>query len=500
MRSTTPVLMDLFDGFREAHGFYQITGEESGKKIGKAMTVRKTVTVEKWEAHLDGKQGLGLIPITYNNTVKWGAIDIDDYRVDFAKVCKTIGESNLPLVPCRSKSGGLHLFLFLTTFAPAASVQGKLKEMAAAIGHGGVEIFPKQTEILAERGDLGQWINMPYFDETRTNRFALDAKGTGIDLDAFIKIACERRITPECLEQLSMDPPEALKDGPPCLQHLITKGFPNGTRNNGLFNLGVYAKKSDPDNWTKILDSLNKAHLHPPLTSAEVLGVVKSLNKKEYYYSCNQPPIKDHCNKSKCRGCKYGIGQGAGLPVMTTLSKLCTVPPIWFIDVEGGGRLALSTEELQSPLSFQRRCMEALNKMPPILKREVWGDIISKLMDSVSLIEMPIDATPAGQFKEHLELFCTGRSQAKMPEEILLGKPWPFEDKHIFRLKDLIAFLQRNHFSILETNVITKMLRDEGAEPTVIVIKQRGVALWKIKKFENLGAIAPITPEKKEAY
>lgn len=500
MRASTPVLMDLFDGFREAHGTYQTTGEENGKKIGKAFTVRKTVTVEKWEAHLDGKQGIGIIPITYQNTVKWGAIDIDDYKTDFPRICRAITESNLPLVPCRSKSGGLHLFLFLTTFAPASLVQDKLKEIAAAIGHGGVEIFPKQTQILAERGDLGQWVNMPYFDDSHTNRFALDEYGNGVGLEEFIRIAGERRITPEALQELVVSPPDALRDGPPCLQLLIKNGFPKGTRNNGLFALGVYAKKKDPDNWVKELDHLNKVYMVPPLTSAEVQGVVKSLGKKEYFYACEQPPLKDYCNKSKCRTCKYGIGTGAGLPVMTTLTKLCTVPPTWFMDVEGGGRLALSTDELQSPLLFQRRCMEALNKMPPILKRDAWGDLISKLMENVQFIEMPIDTTPAGQFREHLEVFCTGRSQARLPEEILLGKPYLLDGWHIFRIKDLLSFLQRNKFVDTEVHMVTRMLRDEGGEPLVMSIRQRGIALWKVKQFDGVGKLEPIRPERNEAY
>jgi hypothetical protein len=58
---------------------------------------------------------------------------------------------------------------------------------------------------------------------------------------------------------------ERLKDGPPCLQVLLRQGFPEGTRNNGLFNLGVYLRKAYPDDWeTKILE-YNQAIMDPPL-------------------------------------------------------------------------------------------------------------------------------------------------------------------------------------------------------------------------------------------
>ena len=38
-------------------------------------------------------------------------------------------------------------------------------------------------------------------------------------------------------------------DGPPCLQVLTTQGFPEGTRNNGLFNIGIFYRMSNPDDW-----------------------------------------------------------------------------------------------------------------------------------------------------------------------------------------------------------------------------------------------------------
>jgi hypothetical protein len=40
-------------------------------------------------------------------------------------------------------------------------MQSKLKEMAIILGYEGSEIFPKQTEILVERGDTGNFLNYP---------------------------------------------------------------------------------------------------------------------------------------------------------------------------------------------------------------------------------------------------------------------------------------------------------------------------------------------------
>jgi hypothetical protein len=52
---------------------------------------------------------------------------------------------------------------------------------------------------------------------------------------------------------------EKLPGGPPCLQHLLSQGgIAEGGRNNGLFNLGVYLRKSDPENWQERLEEYNE--------------------------------------------------------------------------------------------------------------------------------------------------------------------------------------------------------------------------------------------------
>ena len=45
-------------------------------------------------------------------------------------------------------------------------------QKSAYLGYGGCEIFPKQEELLVERGDIGNFINLPYFDAEQTMRYA----------------------------------------------------------------------------------------------------------------------------------------------------------------------------------------------------------------------------------------------------------------------------------------------------------------------------------------
>ena len=111
----------IFEGLKIAYGQYQ-KGErgENGKQGGKAFIVRGNVTDDLWDNHLKGEgPALGIIPITENNTCRWGCIDIDEYNFNHLVLITNIRKLKLPLIVCRSKSGGAHVFLFTKKFVSA---------------------------------------------------------------------------------------------------------------------------------------------------------------------------------------------------------------------------------------------------------------------------------------------------------------------------------------------------------------------------------------------
>ena len=113
---------NIFEGLTIAYGQYQ-KGEngENGKQKGKAFIVRQQVTRELFENHIKGVgPALGIIPITEKNNCKWGCIDIDQYTgFNHQELLDKIAEKKLPLVVCRSKSGGAHVFLFIKNWIEA---------------------------------------------------------------------------------------------------------------------------------------------------------------------------------------------------------------------------------------------------------------------------------------------------------------------------------------------------------------------------------------------
>ena len=135
-------LHEIFHGSSRAHGSFKVESASLGQKTqGKAKTIKTAgASLKHWQDHVAGVEGLGVIPIDEENSVKWGAIDIDVYSLDLEKLVAKIEEFKLPLVVCRSKSGGAHVFCFLREKVPAADMQDKLREIAAGLGYGGVEI------------------------------------------------------------------------------------------------------------------------------------------------------------------------------------------------------------------------------------------------------------------------------------------------------------------------------------------------------------------------
>jgi hypothetical protein len=475
----------IFEGLDVAYGQHQSERKRAdGKEEGKSYIVKKIVTEELWEAHIAGEgPSLGIIPIMADNTARWGCIDIDTYPIDYRSIINSFRKLQIPLVPCRSKSGGIHLFLFFKKPIAAKLIREKLREVAAALGHADVEVFPKQSTILIEKGDLGNFLNLPYYNAKNSTRYAYKDDGTAASLLEFIELYNKYSIDDidKVAIQVSGD---VIKDGPPCLQQLCTQGFPEGTRNNGLFNIGVYLRKFDADKWKILLEEYNRNYMNPPLAAAEVIIIQKQLEKKDYNYRCKEPPINSYCNAKVCRTRKHGIsGNGASLE-FSALTKLQTDPPVWFLDV-GDTRMELQTEELQIQTKFQKKCMNSLDTMPPLVKQSVWQEIVERLMNNLIKIPVSDDGSLAGQFEAHLQEFCTDRAQALNRDELLLRKPWTEEGTTWFRLKDLQDYLTRNKFTFFNTGQLVQALRHLKGKSEKYNLKGRTVRVWGVPAYQT---------------
>ena len=481
--------MKLFKGYELAHGQYRVQKTESdGKMSGRAVTVAEPATQENFESHLNGGDYiLGIIMLRENNSCNFGVIDVDirgDVKLNesLEQLEKKINKT--PLVLCRSKSGGAHLYLFCEPAIPAIDMVATLNEFAATLGYGGAEIFPKQISRANER-DRGNWINLCYWDGDKTERYAIH-NGKKLDLKNFIKLAEKKSTTFEELENYKPDLVDIFNDGPPCLQHLMTMGFPEGGRNISLFNVGVYYRKKNPDDWQEDLMKFNYEHVSTPLPSSEVNGLVKAVSKKDYAYTCKQSPICNYCEKSKCMKRSFGIGGVAGgatiqIDAITKYETENRSSVRWYIEIQGE-RIEVTTPQLLDQRQLQKLCVEKLNKCPSTMPAQKWEQRINELLSSVEVVVDPDDASPQGQFEKMLDSFLTGKVQARHKDEIMNAKPWHDSDegKVYFRSEDLFIYLDSRRFRYPSQHQIWSWLRNLGGDRKTFRIKSKPVKVWSV--------------------
>lgn len=476
---------ELFRGLDRAYGTYRTNGqtEDNGKAKGKGTTVNGPVTDELWAAHLAGTQRLGIVPVTDEGTAYFGAIDIDKYDLDLALVESRVQSLGLPLVLCRSKSGGAHLYLF-TDGVDAALVRDKLASWATAIGFPGVEIFPKQSR-LASKTDVGNWINMPYFEAELTTTYALHGKQPLSPAD-FLGFANGSKVTAEQLEAVQVQAPDLPDGAPPCLQALAINGAPEGTRNNALFAFGVLARKAAGEGWEDLAQQFNQLFMDPPLPWGEVNGVIKSLSGKEYFYPCDNPPLNSFCDKRACKKCKFGVGGGDGPSdpgvLIDGVVKILTDPPTWIFRI-AGVNVEMETDDFLSQTRFKRKVAEKLNRIPRSIKQHKWEQLVNDLLQHAEEEEAPEDASSYGQFLAHLRDFCNRQSRGTTKESLLTNGLYLNEDEErvYFRSTYLEKYLDQQKFRDYSKRQIWAAIRKiPGFKHHQEMIKERNIQHWSI--------------------
>lgn len=468
----------IFQGSDLAHGVMELLGttDARGKQRVKCYTRRVRAGFNEADKHLNGVVGLGMPPINSNSMCRWGAIDVDSYQTEHTRLLTLMATTDSPLVAFKSKSGGLHLYLFLNGWIPAEDMLAILSKFASDYGLGECEIFPKQATLCTDENsaDVGNWLNLPYFG--RSQRPALTQTGEEVPFDQFAAYHASRMVACETAlgwlkqpEESADEMPQPLPGGPPCLNMIMTLGV-SEMRNETLASLAVYARKVSADGWPEMLHKFNK-EFKPPLERKEVEALIKSYAKKEYRYKCSTQPLRRYCNPNACTKCKHGIN-GKSLEATATnrsLTKINTEPPIWYIEMEAEngnrGRVKLSTDELQTPRLFQRRVMEVMNFMPALPKADEWQEIISSLMKHVTVIDLPQDETPEGLFLSEVRNWLATRASKTSPDDMLRGVPYDDGEGFThFQFKSLVATFKNNKSITLSQQEMQVALLNAGAE------------------------------------
>ena len=441
---------EIFAGLQTAYGQTRITEElsENGKHEAKSFTIKKPVTDDLWRAHLLGEEpALGIVPIREDNKCKWGCIDIDTYPFDHKSFIKKIRDKHLPLILFRSKSGGAHIFLFTKEFVAASLMRERLKKIASILGYAKAEIFPKQDYIRAERGDTGSFLNVPYHGTNKSVRYAFSDSGDPLKIEHFFLLYDEYSMTEKGLFNLKINGngdngDDLLKGAPPCLVTLLKEGRPEGSRNNMMYNVGVYLKKRFPQEWQSKMHTYNEKFMTPAIPYKEVETLIASVSKKDYLYKCKENPIVSFCDAQTCSKREFGVGDDTPPSEITELKKYPSDPPIYFVSVDGKS-VEVDDLTLHDAEKFSVACMNQIGKPMLPVGKIVWRKMLVKLFKDIVELDAPESSKVHNQLKDLLADFIN-KAPGKKLEDLKRGLPFTENGKSQFLFKDFWKYLQRS--------------------------------------------------------
>ena len=481
---------DLFSGNKHNYGQHVYAFAEKGEKEkgGNHTVTNKLLTLAQYRAHLDGKKGLGIVPITSDNKCKFAVIDIDVYNQDFSPYVRAIERLNMPIVPFLSKSGGFHLYVFFKTFVKAKDAVAKLKQLSRILGitlfvkqhkNEAVEIFPKQLK-LAE-GQAGSWLNLPYFNGDESTQTVLK-NGEPLALNDALTHIKTKLTSIEELDELIADLP--FGDAPPCLQTLYILnhlGESNG-RNNYLFSFAVYLKKKDENYFEQAVSEINQNLPVPIDTKRLEETVLSSVRKKDYSYKCTAGPICDFCDKKICKTKEYGIGQEGGYftnLIFGAMMQYQAASPYYEWEVKGQDVAEFKSlrfkneDEIIKQDVFLRLCFRELHFLPFKMKQAEWFKLVNQALNELKLVDVDRadDTSPLVRFHNMLFDFLTARSLADTKDQLIAGRVYFDKDKlrYNFRTKDLTDYLYDfKNFRAFSSGEIHGLLGDLGVRRTVV--------------------------------
>lgn len=467
----------------------------------KVHTLDRAPELADFVDHIRGVEGVGVVPIMDDGNMWWGALDIDNHGeatdIPIVPLEQLAIKHNLPLIMCRSKSGGVHAYVFFSHPMPAVRMRVLMAGWAEQLGHKGCEIFPKQNKLHRQANgklSMGNWINLPYMGGSDTIRYAVYL-GNKIGLLDFLDLAESKAIDEKWLAAAVTAP---YVDAPPCIKAVMTYGVGEGNRNEALFNATVFLRKAFPEDFTKRAEELNPIIFHKPLGKTELARTIASAGRPDYSYRCNEEPIRSHCDRATCLASKFGISakESEGLdiiqelPIFGDLVKYQTEPIRWEISIGGKKVYNLSTSQLLDWRMIRELVAEKLMRVVPMIRPVEWERILMPLMAEARIMDTPDDASMAGIIRLRLKEFAAKTDLMMKGEDkeerraLLRGLPcvqdMGGERCVLFRSQDFINYLKRTKSEEMKGTNLWFAVRDLGVIHTKIRIGTSSVNVWSI--------------------
>lgn len=373
---------------------------EAGQKIKTKITNNEgTVDKDLLLHHLNGDFGVGICPVNAEGKCFFSVLDIDYYKGKIKRVLQFIKDYQLPLLPFRSKSGGLHVYLMLAKPVSAKSMREVLNQIIyyfsldMLYGKAKVEVFPKQDK--AE--GFGSSVTLPYFNADNPYTYLLDLDGNPLPFREAMDYIQHHLTSLEEVKKAF----EALpyNDAPPCIQRILLSeevGGEDTGRNNFLFSFAVYAKKKWGNGFEDYVKEVNE-HFEVPLEDAVVEQTCTSVREHEYIYKCKDTPCNSFCDKPACRKREFGLGKDKGHFTGIDYGQLYrykTAEPyyVWKLRLLGQEvwvDVVFKDEGyLLDQKNFAKMCVRYLNQAPMQVSNNDWYAVLNSILPNIEDVEV----------------------------------------------------------------------------------------------------------------
>ena len=488
----------VFSGHPETYnyGTYPIVRDENktGAKVSNDsihFAENTTVVPSLYDKHLNGIQFLGIAPIDDENKTTFGVLDIDIYGQELNNVVRFVYENELPLVPFRTKSGGLHLYVFTRAAVQAKSMIDCLKDLDDTLGLSAnfpkkVEIFPKQAKLAA--GQNPSPITLPYFNAANPSAYIIDTKLREVKFDNAMKIIKRTRCTLQDISDKLKELP--FNDAPKCIQTMRNMAWirENGGRNKYLYTVCVYLKKKFGGAENAVVEELQDFNnaMYEPVDDEELSTIYNSVMSHEYNYKCQDEPCKTFCNAAKCRLRQFGVGKDKNA-VFTGLDygkmyRYMTADPYyeWELklpDDEAFKRIKFNDEyELLDQRKFATLVMRYCNVAPAQIDDNNWRKTITLYLTDITEIEVGEsgDTSETAVLREEFKRYLA-TVRAMSPVQIKIGLVVFEKGKYYFLFRGFQDFLDKKKLRKVGVNLRALLLRFGAVEGELKYKNRNGI-------------------------
>ncbi|MBU0976355.1 hypothetical protein KJ918_06150 [Patescibacteria group bacterium] len=293
-------------------------GRNDAYGVAKGLCVKESLTDEVLLNHfMYGKEHVGVYPLLQDGTSYWIAIDFDNWDFENVKLCSERLKNHYQLSNYVevSKSKGFHIWLFFNEPVLAKKSRVVVKHIVDEVAEGKIyELFPKQ-DVIPENG-YGNYINLPLFyplaqqgktvflnmengGEPHKDQWGVlqSLKKAGkqtieeiIQVNSLLNEEKAKIITPSTSEE---------RHGLPCVRKMLSEGVKEGCRDKVAFVLAKQLRNTGmpKDIALDVLMGWDKKN-QPPLGGGVLLKKIDSAMKGYRGYDCDDPLIKQFCDKS----------------------------------------------------------------------------------------------------------------------------------------------------------------------------------------------------------